>query len=422
MFWAWILAMQVLLPVSVNSQFNTVYEQLPNGAKVIAFIRPATPYPAASLWVKSGSASDPPNREGTAHLLEHLLPLKPFNGTTIQIAVERKGALLIPETGRDFMAFHLQAENETITEVFPMLVEAVTELTVDMQVVEREKRLMWLETLALYEDPLWLMKTAIEAKLFEGTPYAHPPTGWLETLSQLSFADAQQFHRTHFVAPNFALIAVVPDEKTLTVLKNHVAKLPSPSEIVAAQMSLSRSDFQPTFDAMLKRALTRTNEVFWGIGWRIPVQAREKVAMDALVLHLRQVLLPTLFGQIGVVQEWNMLANPVRGSIALTITARLRPYTELLEQRLKQVLDEIARRDLPLAELNCLKRNLRWEYFRVLSNPTRCVRELGWAWALFDDPETVERYGKALEDLNSEQVRQLASRLNSTKPVVWLVR
>ncbi len=422
MICAWVLAMQMLFPISSNSQFSAVYERLPNDVQVIALIRPATSYSVASLWVKCGSAFDPPNREGTAHLLEHLLPLKPFNSTTIQIAMEQEGALLTPETGRNFMAFHLQARNETLAKVFPMLVEAITDLTVDPQVVEREKRLMWLETLALYEDPFWLVKTAIEAKLFEGTPYAHPPTGWLETLNQLSFPDIQRLHCTHFIASNFALIAVVPNEDTLTVLKEAVFRLPSAPEVATASVSLPDRNFLPPFDALLQKALNRPNEVFWGIGWRVPVKANEKIAMDALVWHLRQILLPNLFGQIGVVQEWKMLANPVCGEVALTITARLRPYTELLERRLKRSLSELAQRDISLSELNWLKRGLRLEHFRILNNPIRCVRELGWAWALYSDPTIVERYPKMIEDLRAEQIRQIAARLDLAKPVVWMVR
>ncbi|MCX7642765.1 MAG: hypothetical protein N2116_03005 [Armatimonadetes bacterium] len=303
-----------------------------------------------------------------------------------------------------------------------MLIEAVTDLEVDLQAVEREKQLIWLETLALYEDPLWLTKTAVEAKLFEGTPYAHPPTGWLETLRQLSFTDAQQFHRTHFVSPNFALTAIVPSKETLTFLKDAMAQMPTTTGVVATPVSLSDRRFMPSFEVLIREALTRPNEAFWGMGWRIPIKAKDKVAVDALVMHLRQVLLPTLFGHFGVVREWNMLANPVRGEIALTITAQLRPHHRLLEDRLEQLLDELARRNLTSAEMKSLKRSLRLEHLRVLSNPMRCARELGWAWALYNDPTIVKRYTMSLEELDAEQIRQTAKRLASTKPVVWMFK
>lgn len=422
MSWFWMLLVGMFLPVQANGQPVRVYEQLPNGAQVIAFVCPDAPFSVASLWVNCGSSADPKGKEGTAHLLEHLLPLKPFNGTTIQIAMERQGALLLPETGRDFMAFHIQAPGNVIAQVFPLLVEAVKDLSFDPKVLEREKRLMWLETLALYEDPLWLMKAMLEAKLFEGTAYAHPPAGWLETIERLSFEDAFQFHRRHFLAHNFALVAVVQNEANLNALKATLADSNQTFTASASLELLQGESFAPNLEPRLKRALSRHNETFWGIGWRISLLAKEKVAMDALVSHLRRTALPLLFGQLGVVQEWNMVANPVRGEIALTINARLRPYTDLIEKWVRQVLWEISEKGLSDAELVHLKGSLAWEHYRNLSNPMRLARELGWAWAIHSDPRTVERYSEEIANLGSEQIRQIAKRLISTQPVISVVR
>ncbi len=422
MSWFGILLAGMFLPVHADGQLARVYERLPNGTQIIAFVRPDAPYSVASLWVNCGSNADPKGKEGTAHLLEHLLPLKPFNGTTIQIELERQGALLLPETGRDFMAFHLQAPEDVVAQVFPLLIEAVRDLGFDPKVLEREKRLMWLETLALYEDPLWLMKAMLEAKLFDGTTYAHPPTGWLETIERLNFEDALQFHRKHFSAHNFALIAVVRNEATLNALK---ATLADSNQTFTASLSLEllrEESFATNLEPALKRALNRHNEVFWGIGWRISLSAQEKVTMDALISHLKRTALPLLFGQLGVVQEWSMVANPVRGEMALTINARLRPYTDLIEKWVRQVLREIGEKGLSDAELARLKRSLAWEHYRNLNNPMRLVRELGWAWSIYGDPKIVERYGEEIANLSSEQIRQIAKRLNSIQPVVLVVR
>jgi len=422
MSWFWMLLVGMFLPVQANGQPVRVYEQLPNGAQVIAFVCPDAPFSVASLWVNCGSSADPKGKEGTAHLLEHLLPLKPFNGTTIQIAMERQGALLLPETGRNFMAFHIQAPGNVIAQVFPLLVEAIRDLSFDPKVLEREKRLMWLEILALYEDSLWLMKAMLEARLFEGTTCAHPPSGWLETIERLGFEDAVQFHRKNFLAHNFALIAVVQNETTLNALKAILADSNLTFTTSASLELTQEGSFAPNLEPELKKALSRHNEVFWGIGWRISLSAQEKVAMDALASHLRRTVLPFLFGQIGVVQEWNMVANPVRGEMALTINARLRPYTDLVEKWVRQVLWEISGKGVTDAELACLKRNLAWEHYRNLNNPMRLVRELGWAWAIYGDPKIVERYGEGIANLSSEQIRQIAKRLNSTQPVVSVVR
>lgn len=422
MVWSFVLALQLLFTPVKAKQVKTIYESLPNGTQIIAFIRPDTLYFVASLWVRQGSAADLANREGTAHLLEHLLPLKPLVGTTIQIAMEQQGALLIPETARDFMAFHLQAHRvETLTQVFPLLVEAVRDLAVDPKVLEREKRLIELEIMALYEDPLWLTKTWLEAELFKGTPYAHPPAGWLETISQLSLSDVKQFHRSNFIAPNFALIAVVPNEEALVALKDAVLHLPS--ELTTPSLPVHNEPrFLPSIESLLRKFLTRSKEAFWGIGWRIPVMAEEKVAVEALVMHLRQILVPIAFGQVGVVQEWNMVANSVKGEVALTISARLRPYTELVEKRLLQALTELAQNGLTKSDLNRLKERLAWEHYKVASAPIRFVRKVGWAWALHGDPRVAERYPELVANLSSEQVRRVAAKLASLQPFTLLVR
>lgn len=421
MGWITVFAMSLLFPVALDGELTIIHERLQNGVQVIASIRPNAPYSVASLWLNCGSSADPEGREGTAHLIEHLLPLKPFNGATVQIAIERKGALLLPETGRDFMAFHIQSPNNVISQVFPLLVEAVSDLKVDIGVLEREKRLIWLETLALYEDPFWLMKAALEAKLFEGTTYSHPPTGWLETVKQLNLSDVKEFHGKHFVAPKFSLVAVVQNEAILKVLKEAVSNLPLTPKVETFTASLPTRNPTPAFEVMLREALSHPREAFWGIGWRVPISAEEKVAMDALVMHLRQIAIPTIFGQIGVVQKWNMVVNPVKGSSVLTVSARLRPNSELVERGLKQVLREIAQHGLTENELVRLKRFLLWEHHRTLNSPIRLNRELGQWWVLYNEPRSAQQYGEAIAKLSSDQVRRIAAKLESVQPVRFVV-
>jgi len=88
----------------------------------------------------------------------------------------------------------------------------------------------------------------------------------------------------------------------------------------------------------------------------------------------------------------------------------------------RRVLREISEKGLPDVELARLRRNLAWEHYRNLSNPMRLVRELGWAWAIYGDPKIVERHGEEIANLSSEKIQQIARRLNSTQPVVLVVR
>jgi len=65
MGWFWMFLVGMFLPVHADGQLASVYERLPSGAQVIAFIRPDAQYSVASLWVNCGSGADPKGKEGT---------------------------------------------------------------------------------------------------------------------------------------------------------------------------------------------------------------------------------------------------------------------------------------------------------------------------------------------------------------------
>jgi len=95
-----------LLPVVFFWQQGvSYYERAPNGAQIVAHIRPSAPYCVASLFVKSGSAYDPINCEGTAHLLEHLLPIQPHGEVTLQIALDEKAFYFCQKLGATLWRF-----------------------------------------------------------------------------------------------------------------------------------------------------------------------------------------------------------------------------------------------------------------------------------------------------------------------------
>ena len=61
----------------LQSDASTVVDrQLDTGVRVITVLRADAPYAVAGVWLKGGSAADEAGREGTAHLLEHLLPFR----------------------------------------------------------------------------------------------------------------------------------------------------------------------------------------------------------------------------------------------------------------------------------------------------------------------------------------------------------
>lgn len=388
---------------------------LDNGVRVIAVVRPDAPYAVVGLWLKVGSADDEIGKEGTAHLLEHLVPLRRWDDTTVQIAIERMGGMLIAETGRDFMAFQIAAPAKALPKVLPLLVQGFCEPPTDEPTMEREKELMRLEMMANFEDPFWVMKTALEAQLFDGTAYVHPPGGWMETIASLKAEDVRQFHRKHFVAPNVAVIAVVPDAEMLMGLEQSLGQLPQKQFFMKREPTPVRIAPEITISLRGKEAL-------WGLGWRVDIASDEAIALDTLTLHLRTTVAQSVFGRFEAVQEWSVVVNPIRNGAAISFIARLRPFTDAPERLLRQAVRQLAETPLTEEATARLKQQLLLSYRWQIATPLELAKRVGWAWALYNEPSLPMRYEQGVEALTPLQLQTLARRLNETPPVTFVAR
>jgi len=356
--------------------------RLNNGERLIAVVRPDVAYAVAGFWLKVGSAADEPGKEGTAHLWEHLAPLHPHGDATAQIAIEGMGGLLSPETGRDFMAFPIAtADVAALPTMLSLLRDALLTPPDSAALLEREKALMRLEMRALWDDPLWVGKTLAEFRLFAGTPYAHPPSGWLHRLDDLTLEDVRHFHATHCVAENLALVAIVPDERLLSGLEPMLASVPRGQKAPPQTSSASLATEAPK---MTLPTQSHPDEGVLAIGWRLPLKAGERQWLETLTVYWRSVALPTM--AVSEVREWRLVINPTRLGCAISVALRCRP---LREERVGWIVEAVrkAMEAPPSAEFATqLRERVKVQRVWFLSDPMELARQIAFAWALDDDP------------------------------------
>ncbi|GBD00294.1 putative zinc protease [bacterium HR17] len=401
----------------LQSDASTVVDrQLDTGVRVITVLRADAPYAVAGVWLKGGSAADEAGREGTAHLLEHLLPLHPCGETTTQIAIERMGGLLTPETGRDYLAFPIAAAvADALPKMVAWLVAAMAAPPSDATVLEREKTLLRLEMMAQWDDPLWAVKTVVEARLFAGTPYAHPPSGWLESVAHLELDAVQRYHARQCIAPNAALIAVLPRLEHMAALEVAVAALPKvPTPLPSADTS------QPFTSAPAPSTKGQRDGVIWGMGWRLTVAADEEAALRAWLHYWQSVLLPVALGS--GVQEWRLFVNPTRQGWAIVLAVRSRVAASEVQRRIAASLRQTAAVILPPERLSLLQQRLLLEHRCRIVDPLECARSVGQAWALYDNPTAPSGYAAAVAGLSADSVRTFAQRMAEAEPLTFEVR
>jgi zinc protease len=177
---------------------------------IIALPEPDSPFIAFNVWVRSGSAADPKGKEGLASLTASLVS----GGATSQDPLERILEKLYPLaasysasvdkemtnfTGRvhrdNLEAFYALFRNALLS---PALAEA------DFNRIKAQ-RMNFLERSRRYARDEELSKQLLFWMAYEGTPYAHPEEGYVESVRSITLDDVRAFHKGHYVRNNIVV-------------------------------------------------------------------------------------------------------------------------------------------------------------------------------------------------------------------------
>lgn len=185
---------------------------LDNGMRVISLTDTSSPIAAAQVWYHVGSKDERPDRQGFAHMFEHMM----FRGT--EKLGNKEHFDFIRRTGGDCNAYTSFDETVYIQE-FPsnqlemvlwMEAERMANLKIDeggfateRKVVEEERRLGLNQP---YGD---IMEQVLDY-MFTVHPYRWSPIGKIEHLRASTTDDLQAFWDTYYV-PNNATLVVVGD-------------------------------------------------------------------------------------------------------------------------------------------------------------------------------------------------------------------
>jgi zinc protease len=171
-------------------------------ADLITLREPASPFIAFNIWIKSGSAADPKGKEGLASLTGALIA---SGGTThdafeqiiqkqyplaagYSVTVDKEMTTVTGRVHRDNLeAYYALFKNAVLA---PAFAEAdFTRLKAQrLNVLERARR---------YSRDEELSKQLLFWMAYEGTPYAHPEEGYVDSVRSITLDDVRGFYRTH---------------------------------------------------------------------------------------------------------------------------------------------------------------------------------------------------------------------------------
>ncbi len=202
--------------MALESNFPLTYRTLDNGLRVVASPAPGLGVVAVNLWYDVGSRHEEPQRQGFAHLFEHLMfqgsrhvqPGEHFallqgNGATLNATTsfDRTNYFEAMPAGVLDLALWLEADR------MAFLDDVLTQQNFDNQVEvvaqERSQRMDNVPYGTVFERLLPLVFDADH-------PYGHLPIGNMEHLAAATLTDVGTFHARHYM-PSNAVLSIVGD-------------------------------------------------------------------------------------------------------------------------------------------------------------------------------------------------------------------
>ena len=405
-------------PSNRVSQFK-----LSNGLELVVVPDRRAPVVTHMVYIRAGSADEPPGVSGIAHFLEHLMfksTEKLANGEFSAI-VSRLGGQLNAFTSYDYTAYFERISKDRLKDVMAMEADRMVNLRLNDKEVATERDVIIEERRVRTENvPSSLLTEQMSAALYLNHPYRIPIIGWMNEMSKLSREDALAFYK-RFYAPNNAIVVVTGDvdpgevkalaESTYGKLVPNTAMGPrvrpqepqqrAPRRVElrdprAGNFSVRRYYFAP--------ALTTAKP-----GEAEALYLLMKVAGVGGTSRLYQKLVAEekLASSAGGYYSGLALDS---GSIGLYAVAAQGVALEKVEEGMDRVLHELRENGVTEAELERAKKQFLAEFVYESDSQEALARRYGSGLALGLTVEQINNWPDALAKVTTAQVKEVAAK------------
>ena len=181
---------------------TTSISELGNGLKIATrSISHATTL-SVGIWVNAGARDEQDDEQGIAHMLEHMA----FKGTkrrdaqAIATEVENVGAFMNAHTSREETADYIRLLPEHLDLGVDILADILTESTLPIDEIERERGVIIQEIGQSLDTPDDLVFDLFAAACYEGHSLGRPILGTVDSVSTFSRQDLEAFLRRYYGA------------------------------------------------------------------------------------------------------------------------------------------------------------------------------------------------------------------------------
>lgn len=387
--------------------------RLDNGLEVVLDENHAAPVVAFQAWVKVGSADEPPELAGIAHVFEHML----FKGTKRrgvgQIAreVEGSGGEINAWTSHDETVYHLVMASRFFDTGLDILADTLQNASFDPVEFDRERRVVLEEIKQGLDDPERQAGQGLFRAAFDQHPYGRPIIGNEATVRRLRREDLLTFFSKCYVAKNTTLVVVgdFDADRARQQIAKAFGSMPEGQVIGSRPRQSAQSQLR------VVAAARDVKESQLLLGFRTPaINHADVPALDLLAVALGQGDSSRL--NLEVVRNRQLVTNSsaylfsARDPGMMVVAASLPPGR--VDEAARALLDEILRLSrVEMAQEELAKARTILESDRVYDKETvqGHARKLGFFAAIAGDANFEEGYLSSLQKLTSADLRRVAA-------------
>ncbi|MGC8874049.1 MAG: M16 family metallopeptidase [Chloroflexia bacterium] len=197
---------------------------LPNGLRILTCAMPHIRSATLCFYIAAGSRTEPAERAGVAHFLEHML----FKGTArfptarhISEAIEGVGGVLDAQTSPEVTAYWAKVPADHFPRALELLTDMVRAPLLEPCEIEKERQVIVEELHMVTDSPAdWVAELLGEA-LWPGHPLGRDVAGTEETVRSISRQDLEAYRVAHY-SPD-RLVVVVAGALPATQVEEAVA-------------------------------------------------------------------------------------------------------------------------------------------------------------------------------------------------------
>lgn len=185
---------------------------LSNGMQVVIVLHHEQPAVSMRLLVRAGGAYNPPGKTGVAALVASLLDQGTTTRTAEQIAdrIDSIGGALGTGSGSDLSFVNAVVMKDSFGTAMDLLADLVRNPSFRQDEIDRQKQQVMSGLTVSRTDPDYVANVLFDRLVYGFHPYGLPNSGTPESLSAITRADLQAFHKAWFV-PNNMILGIVGD-------------------------------------------------------------------------------------------------------------------------------------------------------------------------------------------------------------------